>query len=108
EDAEEAFDGVGVDFRVEARDVFGLAVVDGAMGGDLFGDAVIPRAFIGDDAGLADHVRGDNPANGFDVHVIHDHRARTTRLTVDQAHDLHLVRATTGDGGIGLAADVGF
>lgn len=69
EDAEVAFDGVGVD---GAAHVLARAVVHALMVGNVERDEAIDGAFVGHDASFAADVGGDNRFDFVGAHLVHD------------------------------------
>src|SRR3546814_16933060 len=71
EDAEIAFDGVGVR---GATDVLDLAVVDALMAGELFADLAVMAGFIRHDGGIAPDVSDQHSPYRLGVDLIYMER----------------------------------
>ena len=108
EDAEVAFDGVGVDGDVRLGDVLPALVVDRLVVGDFTASLQVDGRAIGDQPGFGREVGAQNGADALAGHIVHDGAVSAARGPINDAHDLHLGAPAIAARLLGLLADVGF
>ncbi len=94
EDGEESFDGVGVDGRVEPRDILTSTMPDKAVFGELFVEVIVLPGLVGHHAGFAVNIFLEDRNQGLGPQVIDDH-ASGRAATLNQSQNLVLMSITT-------------
>ena len=106
EDAEIAFDGVGVNVTTN---VFISGVSSEIMGSEGFGEFLVPLGFVSVDGCLFGNIRLQDRQQGGNPKVFDDNAFGFAGSPVNQSQDFILVSATTGGFGLlELVADESF